>query len=166
MRRGYTKEKYLELVEKIKTAVPNCTLTTDIIVGFPGETEEDFLETIDVIKKVRYDQAFTFLYSPRKGTPAASMPNQVPNDQKKQRFQHLLEVQNKISWEINQKYLNKTEEVLFEGPSKTNPNKLSGRTRGNKIVIAEADESVIGTIQPVKITDAQTWSLFGKLEQM
>ncbi len=94
------------------------------------------------------------------------MPNQVPNDQKKQRFQHLLEVQNKISWEINQKYLNKTEEVLFEGPSKTNPNKLSGRTRGNKIVIAEADESVIGTIQPVKITDAQTWSLFGKLEQM
>jgi len=165
MRRGYTKEQYLELIEKIKSAVPDCTLTTDIIVGFPGETEEDFHETLDVIKKVRYDQAFTFLYSPRKGTPAAKMPDQVPQEIKKERFQQLLELQNEISWEINQDYLGKTVEVLFEGPSKTNPERLSGRTRGNKIVIAEAGENLIGTIQPVKITEAQTWSLFGTIGQ-
>jgi tRNA-2-methylthio-N6-dimethylallyladenosine synthase len=164
MHRGYTKDYYLELVGKIRTAVPACTLTTDIIVGFPGETEENFLETIDVLEKVRYDQAFTFLYSPREGTPAAKMPNQVSEEIKKERFQYLLNVQNKISWEINQKLLNKTEDVLFEGPSKTNPDRLSGRTRGNKIVIAEADESLIGTIQPVKITEAQTWSLLGIIQ--
>lgn len=164
MRRGYTKEEYLDLVWKIRKAVPHCTITTDIIVGFPGETEEDFLETIDVLQEARYDQAYTFIYSPRKGTPAAELKNQVTQEIKKERFQRLLEVQNKISWELNQKMLGKREEVLLEGFSKTNASRLSGRTRGNKIVIVEAHKSLIGTIQPVKIVEAQTWSLMGTIE--
>lgn len=164
MRRGYTKESYLELIAKVREYVPQTTITTDIIVGFPGETEEDFAETLDVVEKVKFDQAFTFIYSPRKGTPAAQMPEQVPEKIKKERFQRLLELQNKISLELNQKMVGKVEEVLIEGTSKTDETKLSGRTRGNKIVILEGDRNLIGQIVPVKITEAQTWYLFGEIE--
>lgn len=163
MRRGYTKESYLELIAKVREAVPQATLTTDIIVGFPGETDEDFADTLEVITKARFDQAYTFIYSPRKGTPAAEMPDQVPQEVKKERFQKLLDLQNRISWELNQQMLGKIEEVLVEGTSKTDPAKLSGRTRGNKIVIVDGPEELIGHVIKVKIEEAQTWSLQGKI---
>ncbi|MDS1030759.1 tRNA (N6-isopentenyl adenosine(37)-C2)-methylthiotransferase MiaB [Bacillota bacterium LX-D] len=163
MHRGYTKEKYLELVSKIRQQIPQAVITTDIIVGFPGETEEDFNETLDVIRKARFDQAYTFIYSPRKGTPAADLPNQISSEVKKERFQRLLDLQNEISWEINQQMLGKIENVLVEGTSKTDSSKLSGRTRGNKIVIMEGREDFIGKIVDVEITEAQTWSLLGKI---
>ncbi|WP_227766460.1 tRNA (N6-isopentenyl adenosine(37)-C2)-methylthiotransferase MiaB [Zhaonella formicivorans] len=163
MRRGYTKESYLELIAKVREAVPQATLTTDIIVGFPGETDEDFADTLEVITKARFDQAYTFIYSPRKGTPAAEMPDQVPQEVKKERFQKLLDLQNRISWELNQQMLGKIEEVLVEGTSKTDPAKLSGRTRGNKIVVVDGPEELIGHVIKVKIEEAQTWSLQGKI---
>lgn len=163
MRRGYTKEEYLELIAKVREYVPHATITTDIIVGFPGETEKDFAETLDVISKVQFDQAFTFIYSPREGTPAAKMAEQIPAEVKKERFQRLLELQNKISLNLNQKMVGRVEEVLIEGESKNDRTKLSGRTGGNKIVILEGGQDLIGQIVPVKITAAQTWSLFGEI---
>lgn len=162
MNRGYTRGYYLDLIQKIKTAVPNCTLTTDIIVGFPGETQEDFLDTLDILQKVRFDSAFTFLYSPRTGTPAAEWV-EVDEDIKKERFQELLELQNQISMSNNQRFLGRLEEILVEGTSKRNEERLTGRTRGNKIVVFEGDETLIGKLVTVKITEAQTWSLFGEL---
>ena len=130
MNRKYTKERYLSLIEKLKDRIPNIRLTTDIIVGFPGETEEDFQHTLDIVERVEYDSAFTFLYSVRQGTPAAKMEGRVDKETKRDRFNRLLEKINKISAEINQNYLNRTVEVLVEGPSKTNPNRYMGRTRG------------------------------------
>ncbi|NLC76108.1 MAG: tRNA (N6-isopentenyl adenosine(37)-C2)-methylthiotransferase MiaB [Clostridia bacterium] len=165
MNRGYTREYYLELVQKIKEAVPKATLTTDIIVGFPGETEEDFQDTLDVVTKAEFDTAFTFLYSPRSGTPAAKW-EQVPEEAKKERFQRLLELQNRISIAKNRQLLGQVEEVLVEGPSKTNEARLTGRTRGNKVVVLEGDESIIGKTVPVKIIEAQTWSLVGELNPL
>ena len=164
MNRKYTKEDYLNLVEKIKKNIPDISLTTDIIVGFPGETEEDFQDTLDVLEKVRFDQAYTFLYSKRTGTPAAKSLNQVPEEVKKERFQRLLEVQNKISKEINDDFLNKKVEVLVEGKSKTNEKNYTGRTRGNKIVNFEGNDQLIGKIVTVKINTVKTWSLEGTLE--
>lgn len=163
MRRGYTKESYLKLIEMINAHIPDHTLTTDIIVGFPGETEEDFEDTLDVVKKAGFDQAYTFIYSPRQGTPAADMPDQVPPQTKKRRFQQLLDLQNQISLEKNKAMLGKVEEVLVEGASRTDQTKLSGRTRGNKIVIIEGPEDLIGKAIKVEIQEAQTWSLFGKM---
>ncbi|HOJ47073.1 MAG TPA: tRNA (N6-isopentenyl adenosine(37)-C2)-methylthiotransferase MiaB, partial [Bacillota bacterium] len=124
MNRRYTREQYLELVAKLRDAVPGIALTTDIIVGFPGETEEDFLQTLDIVEKVRYDSAFTFIYSPRKGTPAAEMPDQVDEEVKKERIYRLIDLQNRISGEINQEIVGSTVEVLVEGTSKTDPSRL------------------------------------------
>lgn len=164
MNRKYTKEDYLNLVEKIKQNIPDISLTTDIIVGFPGETEEDFQDTLDVVEKVRFDQAYTFLYSKRTGTPAAKSLNQIPEDVKKERFQRLLELQNRISKEINDSYLNKKVEVLVEGKSKTNEKNYTGRTRGNKIVNFPGDDQLIGKLVTVNVNTVKTWSLEGNLE--
>src|SRR5699024_10896625 len=129
MNRRYTKEDYIGLVEKIKKAIPNVTITTDIIVGFPGETDEDFEDTLDVVKKVRFDSAFTFLYSIREGTPAAKRKDQISDTEKHARFQKLLELQRSISEEENVLLKDTVLEVLVDGESKNDPNKMSGRTR-------------------------------------
>ncbi|MGI6227249.1 MAG: tRNA (N6-isopentenyl adenosine(37)-C2)-methylthiotransferase MiaB [Peptococcales bacterium] len=166
MNRGYTRESYLELIQKIRQYHPNAVITTDIIVGFPGETEDDFLETLDLVEKVRFDSAFTFIYSKRTGTPAAKFKDQVPMEVKKERIQRLNEQINVISHEINQDYLHKKVEVLVEGPSKTNENILTGRTDGNKTVIFSGDIKHIGKIVSVLITETQTWILKGKIEEI
>ncbi|SHJ78747.1 tRNA (N6-isopentenyl adenosine(37)-C2)-methylthiotransferase MiaB [Tepidibacter formicigenes] len=161
MNRKYTKESYLDLVEKIKKEIPDIALSTDIMIGFPGETEEDFLDTLDVVQKVRYDSAFTFIYSIRKGTPAAKMENQIPDDIKHDRFNRLLEVVNTISKEKNMRYKDKVVEVLVEGESKTDSTKLTGRTRQNKLVNFEGSKDLIGKLVDVKITEVKTFSLNG-----
>lgn len=162
MNRGYTKEYYLELVNKIKQAVPDISLTTDIIVGFPGETEEDFIETMDLVREVGFTSSFTFIYSPRNGTPAAKMGNQVPEDVKKERIYRLIELQNSLSGDYMHRFLNKTVEVLVDG---VNPEtqELTSRTRTNHPVSFPGDTSLISKIVPVKITQALTWSLKGEL---
>lgn len=163
MNRKYSKEDYLNLVEKIKAEIPDVTITTDIIVGFPGETDEDFEDTLDLVNKVKYDSAFTFIYSIREGTPAAKFDEQVDDKLKHERFNRLVEAMNKNSVEINNSYKDKTVEVLVEGVSKNDSEKLMGRTRGGKLVnITGADDSVIGQLVMVKITKPQTWSLSGE----
>jgi len=163
MNRKYTKEQYLDLVMKVKSKMPDIALTTDIIVGFPGETEEDFEDTLDIIKKVRFDSAYTFIYSKRKGTPAAKMTDQIEDEIKKKRFERLLKLQNQISKEINDSYTDRIVEVLVEGQSKNNPDKLSGRTRTNKIVNFAATPDLVGKLVNVKITKPMTWHLEGEL---
>ena len=163
MNRGYTKERYLELAQKIKYVMPKASFTTDIIVGFPGETEEDFYETIDVIKKVRFDSVFSFIYSKRDGTPAAKMKNQVPEDIKHKHFDILLDVQNKISREINETYYERIEEIMVEGLSKNNDQMMTGRTSSGKIVNFPKDDTLKnGDFINVKITKVSTWSLMGE----
>lgn len=163
MNRGYTKEKYLELAQKIKDVMPQASFTTDIIVGFPGETEEDFYETIDVIKKVRFDSVFSFIYSKRNGTPAAKMENQVPESVKHKHFDILLDVQNKISREINETYYERIEEIMVEGLSKNNDEMMTGRTSSGKIVNFPKDDTLKnGDFINVKITKVSTWSLAGE----
>jgi len=162
MNRHYTKEYYLEIIEKAKREVPDISFSTDLMIGFPGETDEDIDDTIDVIEKVKYDSAFTFIYSKRKGTPAAEMEDQIPEDLVHKRFQRVLDSVNKISAEINDSYKGKVVEVLVEGRSKNNEEKLSGRTRQNKLVNFEGgNEDLIGKLVRVKITEARTFSLNG-----
>ncbi|HHV59989.1 MAG TPA: tRNA (N6-isopentenyl adenosine(37)-C2)-methylthiotransferase MiaB [Clostridiaceae bacterium] len=163
MNRKYTREKYLELVEKIRDNIPGIALTTDVIVGFPGETEEDFEHTMDVIEKVRFDSAYTFIFSKRTGTPAAKAANQVPEEIKKERFNRLLNAQNVISHEINEKLNGAVLEVLVEGASRNNPAALTGRTRTNKIVNFKGSNDLIGKLVNVKINKIQTWSLEGEI---
>lgn len=166
MNRKYTKEKYLELVKKVKERIPGIALSTDIIVGFPGETEEDFNETLSVVEEVRFDSAFTFIYSKRTGTPAARFEDQIPEEVAKERFNRLLELQNSISREINESYVGRNVEVLVEGLSRTNDKKYTGRTEGNKVVnFDRMDENIdlSGRIVTVRIDSAQTWSLNGTL---
>jgi len=163
MARKYTREHYLELVRKIKAAIPNVVLTTDIIVGFPGETEEQFEETLSLVEEVGYDSAYTFIYSPREGTPAAEMADDVPMEVKKARLYRLNELQNRISLEKNQQWKDQIVEVLVEGESKNNPDVLAGRTRANKLVHFVGDKSLIGQFVHVKITDVKTWTLHGEI---
>jgi len=162
MNRKYTAEKYMEIVEKLRKKVPDISLTTDIIAGFPGETNEDFEETLKLLEKVRYDTIFSFIYSKRKGTPAAEMEDCLTEEEKHKNFDKMIELQNKISREINESYVGKTVEVLVEGESKTNPDILSGRCEQNKIVNFRGEKSLVGKIIKVKITEAKTWSLFGE----
>ena len=162
MNRRYTKEKYLALVEKLRAACPDIALSTDIIVGFPGETEEDFQETLDLVERVRYDSAFTFIYSIRKGTPAEKFEDQVPEDVKHERFNRLVEAIHRIQEEKSKADQDKVLKVLVEGPSKTNPNILTGRTESNKTVDLTGPIELIGQIVDVKITKAQTFSLYGE----
>ena len=161
MNRNYTKEGYLALVERLKSKVPDIAMTTDIIVGFPGETEEDFLDTMDVIEKVRFDAVFTFLYSKRQGTPAAEMAEHISDEVMHERFNRLVNKINSICAEINSSYLNKEVEVLVEGPSKTDPDRLMGRTGQGKLVNFAGDSSLIGKLVKIKVTDPKTFSLNG-----
>ncbi len=134
MRRTYTRERYLALVEKMRAAIPDLAIGTDIIVGFPGETEDDFQQTLEVVANVRYDSAFTFVYSPRAGTEAAAMPDQVPHEVKIERMERLVELVQLIARERNQARVGRIEEVLVEGFSRTDPTLLRGRTRRNTTV--------------------------------
>ena len=162
MLRGYTKEKFLELAEKIKTRIPNAVLTTDIIVGFPGEPEEDFQDTMDVVEKVGFENAYMFMYSIRTGTIAEKMANQVPEDVKKERLLRLNRLQDKCALHESEKYLGRIERVLVEGPSKKNKDVLMGRTSSNKVVLFEGDERLLrGNFVNVKIKECKTWTLYG-----
>jgi len=162
MNRQYDKKQYLNLVKRIKEAIPNVSLSTDIIIGFPGETEEDFQETLDLVKKVEYDSAFTFIYSKRKGTPADEMEEQIPNDIKHDRFNRLVSVVNEISAKKNKEFLGKVVEVLVEGTSKNDSTKLMGRTRTSRLVNFTGDFNSIGKLVNVEITEALSFSLNGK----
>src|SRR5205814_5577082 len=139
MRRTYSRERYLRLVDDLRAAVPDLALTTDIIVGFPGETEDDFRETLEVVEEVGYDGAFTFVYSPRAGTEAAAMPEQVPDELKRERIERLVEVVQRIAAERNAGRVGMVEEVLVEGPSRTAPDLLRGRSRRNTTVNFSGD---------------------------
>ena len=143
--------------------MPGIALTTDIIVGFPGETNEEFQDTLRVLREVEYDTIFSFIYSKRPGTPAAKMDDVISPEDKKRNFDKLLEVQDAISKKKNLEFLGRTVRVLVEGVSKNNPNALMGRTEGGKTVNFEGDKSLIGSFADVEITDAKTWSLTGRI---
>ena len=162
MGRRYTKDAYLELANKLKTEIPNLMLSTDIIVGFPGETEEDFLETLDVVEQCKYDLAYTFIFSPREGTPAARMKDDTPLHDKEQRLYRLNDVVNKYANINNQKYLGQTVKVLIEG--KGEKGNLMGYTETMKLVNVDGTEDNIGKIVDVEITEIKTWSLDGKIK--
>ena len=163
MHRVYTREHYLDLIRKLKKKVPNITLSTDIIVGFPGETEEDFNDTLSLVENVEYDQGFTFLYSIRKGTKAAEMNNQIPHDIKQERFQRLIDIMYDIFYKKNKECVGKTYEVLVEGISKNNSEILTGRTRGYKLVHFKGGKRNIGQLVNVKITGHNSFALEGEL---
>lgn len=163
MNRAYTVEKYLELVRKIRAAVPNISLTTDLIVGFPGESDQDFQATLKFLEEVRFDMAFTFIYSKRTGTPAANFDNQVDDETKHARLDELMKLQNQISLEKNLPYADKVVEVLVEGASKTDKNIFTGRTRQNKLVLFQHGSENIGDFVNVKINQVQTWLLKGQI---
>src|SRR5579875_75597 len=162
MRRTYTRERYLDRVAMIRELVPDCALTTDIIVGFPGETEEDFRQTLEVVEQVGYDGAFTFIYSPRRGTEAAEMGEQIPHEVKVERLERLVEVIQRRAAERAQRFIGRTLEVLIEGPSRTDPTRLRGRSRHNKVVnfdgLGEPGEYV-----QVEITGATSQTLTGEM---
>lgn len=163
MNRHYDRERYMYLINKIKKEIPDVAITTDIIVGFPGETEEDFEDTLSLVNEVGYDSAFTFIYSRRNHTPADRMENQVPDDVKHERFNRLVEAVNKNVIAGNKKYEGKIVEVLVEGPSKNDETKLMGRTRNGRLVNFSGDESLVGTLVNLKIVRAQPFSLIGEL---
>lgn len=163
MARKYTREQYLELVRKIKAAIPNVSFTTDIIVGYPNETEEQFEETLSLYREVGFESAYTFIYSPREGTPAAKMVDNVPMEVKKNRLQRLNAVVNELSANALKNYKGQIVEVLVEGESKNNPDVLSGYTSKSKLVNFTGPKTAIGKIVKVKITDAKTWSLNGEM---
>lgn len=164
MNRHYSKEDYLRIVEKAKNEVPGLAFSTDIMIGFPGETEEDVDDTIDIVEEVRYDSAFTFIYSKRRGTPAAKMEEQIPEEVKHSRFNRVLDAVNRISGEVNAEYLGKEVEVLVEGASKKVSDIYSGKTRQNKTVnFTGGDENLIGKLVIVKVTDPKSFSLNGEL---
>jgi tRNA-2-methylthio-N6-dimethylallyladenosine synthase len=166
MNRGYTREYYLKLVEMIRNAMPDCSISTDIIVGFPGETEADFADTLALTKEVRWQAAYTFLYSNRSGTKAAEMANQIEEGVKKERLQRLMELQNKISLEIHQSLVGTIFSVMLEGASRTNPDVWAARTAGNHLVLFPKDHEAIlkpGDIADVRILEAKTWTLHGQL---
>ena len=163
MGRRYTKEKYLELFHKLKEALPYSSITTDIIVGFPGETEEDFQDTLDVVEACKYDSAFTFIFSPREGTPASKMEDDVTLEIKNERLQRLNERINYYSKQANDAYLGKTVPVLIEGYSEKQDDILMGYTDTMKLVNVIGDASYIGKIVAVEITDVKTWSMDGKI---
>ena len=161
MHRAYTAEKYLDLVRRIRHAREGIAMTTDIIVGFPGETEEDYKQTRDLVGEIQFDNAFVFRYSPRRDTPAAEMPDQIDEHTKEQRNQDLLRVVNESTRRSGQRLVGRSVEVLCEGPSKTNPARLMGRTRTNKIVVFEGSEKLIGEIVDVRVQRANGFSLYG-----
>ena len=162
MNRVYTVDQYRQLVERIREQISNVSLTTDLIVGFPGETDEDFNETLDFIREIKFDAAYTFIYSRRSGTPAAEFDNQVDDDIKHKRLTKLMDVQNEISLAINEQLRDQVFEVLVEGASKTDPNIYTGRTRTNKLVLFKHSNEQAGDFINIKITQPQTWVLKGE----
>lgn len=163
MNRKYTREDYLKLIEKLRKTVPDITLSTDIIVGFPGETNEDFEETLSIVKEVEYDSAFTFIYSIRKGTPAEKFEDQIEESEKHRRFDLLVDAVNEISEKKNKAYQDRVEKVLVDSVSKNDKSTLTGRTDGFKLVNFAGKKELIGSLVDVKITDAKTFSLFGEV---
>ncbi len=163
MNRVYTVEKYLRLVEKIRAAIPHVSLTTDLIVGFPGETDDDFAATLNFLREVKFDAAFTFIYSKRSGTPAATFPNQIDDETKHRRLAELMNVQNDISLAKNSALVDTAVDVLVEGASKTDEKIFTGRTRSNKLVLFNHGSERAGDIVRVKITHAQTFLLKGDI---
>ena len=161
MHRAYTAEKYIDLVRRIRHAREGVAITTDIIVGFPGETEEDYKKTRDLVEEIQFDNAFVFRYSPRRDTPAMEMPDQIDERIKEQRNQDLLRVVNESTRRSGERLVGRAVEVLCEGPSKTNPTRLAGRTRTNKIVVFEGGENLIGEIVDVQVQRTNGFSLYG-----
>ncbi|OEF96016.1 tRNA (N6-isopentenyl adenosine(37)-C2)-methylthiotransferase MiaB [Desulfuribacillus alkaliarsenatis] len=164
MNRKHSREWYLDKINAIKNNIPNVALSTDIIVGFPGETDEQFEKTLDMVRQVEFDIAYTFIYSPRTGTPAANLEDNISLSDKKRRLQALIQTQNDISKKKNLEYVNKTVEVLVEGYSKTNTDKLTGRTRTNKVVNFFGEDTLIGQLVNIRIETAKTWSLEGVID--
>ena len=164
MNRKYTKEQYLELVDKIKTRIPDVVLSTDIIVGFPGETEEDFEDTLDVVRKVNFEQVFMFIYSRREGTIADKMENQIPEEIKHKRFDRLKELFDSRVSENNQKYIGTTQKILVDGYSKNDKETLTGRTDTNKVVNFKGNDELIGKMIDIEITEEHKWYLSGKIK--
>ena len=159
MHRGYTREHYLSLVDELRARIPEIVLTSDVIVGFPGETQEEFEQTMSLIETVRYDALFTFLFSPRRGTPAERMPDPMPKEQKSANFQRLLQRQNEISWEKHQRYVGGVYRCLVDGQG--TDGRLTARTDGGRLVHLAGDPGCNGTWQNARITEASTWALFG-----
>ena len=165
MNRHYTKEQYLELVEKIRRSVPDVSLTTDIIVGFTGETEEDFEETMDIVRKVRYDSAFTFIYSKRTGTPAAVMEDQVPEDVVKNRFDRLLKEVHSIASEVCSVHEGTVQTALIESVSEHDPSMVTGRLSNNLLVHIKGDKGMIGRLADVRLTECKGFYYLGELAE-
>ena len=163
MNRHYTRESYLALVELAREIMPQISLTSDVIVGFPSETEEDFEETLSLVERVRFDMLFTFIYSPRAGTPAEKMPDPVSREEKQLRFDRLLEIHNAISAENQASHIGKTERVLIDGVSSAAAGNLTGRTSENRLVYLSGPRELVGSFKNVKITDSNTWSLTGSI---
>ena len=164
MNRKYTKEQYLNLVEKMKKEIPNVTFSTDIIVGFPGETDEEFEDTLDVVEKVNFEQVYMFIYSRRVGTPGDKMENQVPENIKHKRFDKLKQLVESQIAERNKEYVGTVQKILIEGRSKTNNNMLTGRTDSNKVVILEGNDNLIGKMVEIKVISEHMWYLKGEIK--
>lgn len=163
MNRRYDREKYIDIINKLKSACPDIAITTDIIVGFPGETEAEFEDTLSLVEYVKYDSAFTFIYSPREGTPAAGFSDQIPYDIKHERFERLNEVVNKYSLEKNERLSDKTVKVLIDGSSRKDDESYSGRTDGFKLVNVSSGRDITGQLVDVRITECKTFSIDGVL---
>jgi tRNA-2-methylthio-N6-dimethylallyladenosine synthase len=161
MHRAYTAEKYIDLVERLRRARAGIAITTDIIVGFPGETENDYGQTRDLVDRIQFDNAFVFRYSSRRGTPAAEMPEQTEERVKEERNHDLLRIVNESTRRSGERLVGRTVEVLCEGPSKRNPARLAGRTRTNKIVVFEGGDELVGELVDVRIEQANGFSLYG-----
>ena len=162
MNRKYTREQYLETIAYAKQVMPDITFTSDIIVGFPGETDEDFEQTLSLIREVQYEMLFSFIFSPRKGTPAYSMSNQIPYSEKLEHFNRLLQVQEEISAQRNKQWEGTVCRVLCTGRDDKNKALLAGRTDSNKLVFFPGNDDRIGTFCNIKINQAKTWFLFGE----
>lgn len=165
MARGYLVDFYRQRVEEIRSRIPDAAITTDLIVGFPGETEEEFLNTVRLVEEICFDSCNTAAYSPRPHTPSANWPNQVPHEEKYERLRYLNTIVSEVSHRRNKRYLGKTVEVLVEGPSQKNPERMTGRTRTNKLINFEGDESLTGTLVDVKVEGANPWALRGTMKQ-
>jgi tRNA-2-methylthio-N6-dimethylallyladenosine synthase len=161
MHRGYTRERFLGIVEKLRRAQPNIGITTDIIVGFPGETEDDFEQTLSLAREVQFDNAYIFKYSQRKDTPAADMPDQVPQKVREERNQRLLKTVNEIGKRKYETFVGRQTQILVEGPSRKNAARMAGRTRCGKIVVFDGSERHRGQLMDVKITRAGSFTLYG-----
>jgi tRNA-2-methylthio-N6-dimethylallyladenosine synthase len=163
MGRGHTADDYRQLVGSARTAMPDLSLTTDVMVGFPGETDEDFAQTLALFEEVRYDQAFMFKYNDRPGTRAAELPDKVPEAEKQRRLEPLVELQNRVAREINEAQAGEDFEVLVDGPDQKTPGRMRGRTRQNKLMIFEGEADLIGRFVTVRAAEPRLWGWIGQL---